>query len=288
MTAVTNEKRARHKELRRQKLEQQRKSAKRQQLLRRSGISVGVAVLVLLSGYWIFAGNSTTTSTTSTTSTTMGGNATTSTTSTTTTTPVNLAISQAQADATAVAAGCPKNTTTRVNTLSWGSAPAMAIDTNKTYTANVVTTAGSFAISLDARKAPKTVNSFVFLAQHNYFHCIIFHRAIPGFMVQTGDPTGTGTGGPGYSFADELPTGAYPLYSVNMANSGPNTNGSQFFIVTGASGENLPDSYTRFGQVTSGVATIQTLDAAGNSDPNANGEPPHVTHRILSVTITHN
>ena len=164
----------------------------------------------------------------------------------------------------------------------------MTIKASKQYYADVVTTAGSFTISLDAVNAPKTTNNFVYLAKHEYFHCIIFHRAIPGFMVQTGDPTGTGSGGPGYSFADELPTGPYPLYSVAMANSGPNTNGSQFFIVTGASGQSLPDSYSRFGQVTTGQDTLQKLDAAGNADPASNGVPPLVTHRILSVTIRTN
>jgi cyclophilin family peptidyl-prolyl cis-trans isomerase len=115
---------------------------------------------------------------------------------------------------------------------------------------------------------------------------VIFHRVIPGFMDQTGDPTGTGTGGPGYTFADELPATAspqYPLGSVAMANSGANTNGSQFFIVTGPEGEQLQPNYSLFGQVpSSSMAVPQQINAEGS----ANGIPPNVTQRILSVTIT--
>jgi cyclophilin family peptidyl-prolyl cis-trans isomerase len=278
---VPNAKRARHKEARRQKIEQERRQAKRQRLLRRIGVSVAVAVAVVGSLLLIKSNLSTPLVTTSTVAT----SSTTSTTAPVSTTTAPSAIGQSQADALARQAGCPASTTARANNLQWSSAPSMTITTSKKYYADVVTTAGSFTISLDAANAPKTTNNFVFLAKKNYFHCIIFHRAIPGFMVQTGDPTGTGSGGPGYSFADELPAGPYPLYSVAMANSGPNTNGSQFFIVTGASGQTLPDSYSRFGQVTTGQETLVKLNAAGNADPASNGVPPLVTHRILSVTI---
>jgi cyclophilin family peptidyl-prolyl cis-trans isomerase len=278
---VPNDKRARHKEARRQKVEQERRQAKRQRLLRRIGISVAAAVAVVGSLLLIKSNLATPLVTTSTVAT----SSTTSTTTAVSTTTTPMAVGQTQADALARQAGCPSSTSTRANNLQWSSAPAMTIKTSKQYYADVVTTAGNFTISLDAVNAPKTTNNFVYLAKHEYFHCIIFHRAIPGFMVQTGDPTGTGSGGPGYSFADELPAGPYPLYSVAMANSGPNTNGSQFFIVTGASGQSLPDSYSRFGQVTTGQATLVRLDAAGNADPSSDGVPPLVTHRILSITI---
>ena len=278
---MPNAKRSRHKEARRQKIEQERRQAKRQRLLRRIGVSVVVAVAVVGSLLLIKSNLSTPLVTTSTVAT----SSTTSTTAPVSTTTAPSAIGQSQADALARQAGCPASTTARANNLQWSSAPSMTITTSKKYYADVVTTAGSFTISLDAANAPKTTNNFIFLAKKNYFHCIIFHRAIPGFMVQTGDPTGTGSGGPGYSFADELPAGPYPLYSVAMANSGPNTNGSQFFIVTGASGQTLPDSYSRFGQVTTGQETLVKLNAAGNADPASNGVPPLVTHRILSVTI---
>ena len=105
----------------------------------------------------------------------------------------------------AVKAGCPASTKTPANTQKYSAAPAMTIDTSKTYTATVVTTTGTFTITLDAKAAPTTVNNFVFLAQKGFYHCVIFHRVIPQFMDQTGDPTGTGQGGPGYTIPDENP-----------------------------------------------------------------------------------
>ena len=105
----------------------------------------------------------------------------------------------------------------------------------------MVTSKGTMTIALDPLAAPRTVNSFVFLARYHYFDGIVFHRVIPGFVLQGGDPTGTGTGGPGYKFADELPApGRYELGSLAMANAGPNTNGSQFFVISGPDGMRLP------------------------------------------------
>ena len=164
----------------------------------------------------------------------------------------------------------------------------MTIDTSKTYTATVMTTAGTFDIALDAKTAPISVNNFVFLADKGYYHCVIFHRVIPGFMDQTGDPTGTGDGRPGYTIQDENPPKAanaseqYPLGSVAMANTGqPNSGGSQFFIVSGPQGESLPNSYALFGSVTSGMNVVDTINQQGS----AAGVPPDVTQRMLSVTI---
>jgi cyclophilin family peptidyl-prolyl cis-trans isomerase len=197
--------------------------------------------------------------------------------------------SQAAANAVAVKAGCPASTTKRVNTLKFA-APPMTIDTTKTYTANVKTTVGTFVISLDAETSPVAVNSFVFLAKHDFFHCVIFHRVIPGFVDQTGDPTGTGTGGPGYQFTEAGPTKAspqYPLGAVAMANSDspatttPKTNGSQWFVVAGTQGEALPPDYVLFGRVISGLNVV----AAINKDGSTSGVPPKITQRILSVTI---
>jgi cyclophilin family peptidyl-prolyl cis-trans isomerase/cell division protein FtsB len=196
---------------------------------------------------------------------------------------------QAEANATAAKAGCPASTKTTVNTQKYPSAPAMTIDTSKTYTATVKTTTGSFVITLNAKAAPTTVNNFVFLANKGFYHCVIFHRVIPNFMDQTGDPTGTGSGGPGYSIKDELPATAspqYPLGSVAMANSGPNTGGSQFFIVTGSEGESLQPNYSLFGSVTSGMSVVDTINQQGNSNASANGVPPDVTQRILSITTS--
>lgn len=185
-------------------------------------------------------------------------------------------------------ADCPTIFTGHLTKPTWGSPPAFTIDASKSYTATVTTDVGSFVITLDVTRAPKTVNNFVFLAARHFYDCVIFHRVIPGFMDQTGDPTGTGSGGPGYEFADELPPAAtpqYPIGSVAMANSGPNTNGSQFFIVTGAQGESLAPNYSLFGQVTTGIQVVQQINADGNSNPTANGEPPAKLHRIISIII---
>ena len=203
--------------------------------------------------------------------------------------PTSIGTSQQAADAAAVAGGCQSSPTATLRKPSWSSPPAMAIDTTKTYTASVKTDAGTFVITLDAKTTPITVNNFIFLAQNHFYDCVTFHRVVPTFMDQTGDPTGTGEGGPGYKFADELPKAAspqYPIGSVAMANAGPNTNGSQFFIVTGAEGEALAPSYSLFGQVTSGLSVVQKINGDGNANPASNGVPPKVIHRILSITIS--
>jgi cyclophilin family peptidyl-prolyl cis-trans isomerase len=114
----------------------------------------------------------------------------------------------------------------------WPKAPAMQLDTEKSYTAVLKTTKGEIEIELLAKEAPQTVNNFVFLAKEGYYDGVPFHRVIQTFMIQTGDPTGTGTGGPGYKFADELPPRhSYAKGMVAMANAGPNTNGSQVGFV---------------------------------------------------------
>jgi cyclophilin family peptidyl-prolyl cis-trans isomerase len=196
---------------------------------------------------------------------------------------------QAAANATSVAAGCPKSPATALKKTKWSSAPAMTIDPTKTYTATVKTDVGSFVIALDAKDAPQTVNNFVFLAQHHFFDCVIFLRVIPGFVDQTGDPTGTGSGGPGYTIPDEYPATAsnpadqYPLGSVAMANTGqPHTGASQWFVVAGSQGESLTATYSLFGHVTSGLSVVKKINAQGS----AAGVPPDVTHRMLKVTIT--
>src|SRR5438045_6836725 len=126
----------------------------------------------------------------------------------------------------------------------------MCIGATHPYTAKIDTSKGTMTIALDAAAAPKTVNNFVVLSRYHYYDGVIFHRVIPGFMCQGGDPQGTGTGGPGYKFEDELPApGRYELGSIAMANAGPNTNGSQFFIVSGPDGVRLPPLHSLFGKV---------------------------------------
>lgn len=145
--------------------------------------------------------------------------------------------------------------------------PPMCLEDGVQYSAVVTTNFGSYTIELDAEAAPLTVNNFVVLARYRYFDDTRCHRIIPGFVVQCGDPTATGTGGPGYRFDDELPeAGAYELGSVAMANSGPNTNGSQFFVISGPQGEALPPAYSLFGQVVDGLDVIAELDEVGSAD----------------------
>ena len=162
------------------------------------------------------------------------------------------------------------------------SAPEHGIDPAKRYTATMSTSMGDMVIALDPIKAPKTVNNFVFLALHHYFDGIVFHRIINGFVCQGGDPTGTGRGGPGYRFEDELPkSGQYEIGSVAMANAGPDTNGSQFFLISGPSGAQLPPQYSLFGKIVKG---LDVLDAMQRVSTDRN-DRPHEDVVINSVTI---
>jgi cyclophilin family peptidyl-prolyl cis-trans isomerase/FKBP-type peptidyl-prolyl cis-trans isomerase len=164
--------------------------------------------------------------------------------------------------------------------------PPMCIDVTDSYTAVITTNHGEMTVELDAEKAPLTVNNFVTLARYHYFDDTVCHRAIPQFVVQCGDPTASGTGGPGYTIPDELPAaGEYQVGSLAMANTGsPNTGGSQFFVITGPNGEGLPPQYSLFGQVTDGLDVLAELDKLGN--PESNGVPPLEEIRIISVEIT--
>ncbi|MGH9123228.1 MAG: peptidylprolyl isomerase [Acidimicrobiales bacterium] len=162
--------------------------------------------------------------------------------------------------------------------------PPLCIDPAKRYSAEMVTNKGTLQLALDPLAAPKAVNSFVFLARYHYFDGVGFHRIIPGFVIQGGDPEGTGRGGPGYRFEDELPRpGRYELGSLAMANSGPNTNGSQFFIISGPSGVRLPPNYSLFGKVVKGLDVVATIDALGTG-----GGTPKQKIYMESVTITEN
>lgn len=180
---------------------------------------------------------------------------------------------------------CAPTDGSAVQTRTFDDSPQLCIDSTKTYTATVVTNKGEFTITLDPAKAPGAVNNFVNLARFKYFDGTECHRAIPNFVVQCGDPTASGTGGPGYRFADELPAdGEYEIGSIAMANSGPDTNGSQFFVITGSDGAALPPNYSLFGKVTEGLDVVAVLDSLGN--PENNGVPPKEKIEIVSVTIT--
>lgn len=270
------DKRARKKENRRNRLDELATQAHRQRLRKRiTKVVIVVAIVVGVTFIIRVSGGDTNTDTTATTVA-----ATTDTSST--------PIAPAEGRAITGETPCPAADGSESRAASFEKAPPTCIDTAKTYTAVVLTNKGEFTIVLDAMQAPLAVNNFVTLARYRYFDGTICHRAIKDFMVQCGDPTATGTGGPGYAFADELPSaGSYRLGSLAMANSGPNTNGSQFFVITGGQGVALPPSYTLFGQVTNGLdSTVPALNAASNQDPAANGVPPAETLRIISVTIT--
>jgi cyclophilin family peptidyl-prolyl cis-trans isomerase len=169
--------------------------------------------------------------------------------------------------------------------------PEMAIDPGRTYAATLETSCGAIRIELDARDAPETVNSFVFLANEGFFDGLVFHRVDDSIdVIQGGDPTGTGEGGPGYELPDEL-TGeeSYGPGVVAMANSGPDSAGSQFFIVTGRDGRNLDDNpaYTIFGRVVKGLDVARTIQALPIVDPAGGiaGQRPVSDVYIERVTI---
>lgn len=142
----------------------------------------------------------------------------------------------------------------------WKNPPAMQIDVAKAYQVTMETTKGRIEIDLFAQYAPKTVNNFVFLAQEGYYDGIVFHRVISNFMIQGGDPTGTGRGGPGYRFEDEFAGNPmkHETGSLSMANAGPGTNGSQFFI-THAPQPHLDGRHTVFGKVTQGQDVVNAI-----------------------------
>jgi len=162
----------------------------------------------------------------------------------------------------------------------YAQAPPLDIDLAKTYKAELDTNHGPITIELDPARSPLTVNNFVFLARDGFYDGVIFHRVVPGFVIQGGDPTGTGTGGPGYKFRDELEgAGSYARGTVAMANAGPNTNGSQFFVCLDNVG--LPHAYTIFGKVTDGMEAVDAI-----SGLKRNREKPVEDAVIRSVTIT--
>lgn len=168
----------------------------------------------------------------------------------------------------------------------------MQLDPAKKYFATFDTSLGTFKVELFASESPKTVNNFVFLSQQGFYNGVIFHRIIQNFMVQTGDPLGTGAGGPGYKFADELPPKhKYDPGIVAMANSGPNTNGSQFFICTGADAHGLDSPpynlYTQFGQVSEGMDVVQKIAAVPvRISPQGETSQPINPPVIKTITIT--
>ena len=275
---MPSEKRARQRALRDQKLAVQERHNRRSRRTRRSitlVIVVGVIIaLALLSG----GGSKKPTASKSATTTSVS--------TTTTTTPVA---------ATAIAPVCPPATGAGASkrVIAFTKAPPMCIAANSVFDATVVTDVGTFVIKLTTATSPVAVNNFVFLARYHFYNGITFHRSIPSFMIQGGDPTGTGAGGPGYHFTGNTPPSScvakadcYATGDVALANSGaPTSDGSQFFVIVPGGAGGLSDVYTVIGHVTSGMSVVEKIATDGNSIPADSGVPPKVTHHMISVTV---
>ena len=168
----------------------------------------------------------------------------------------------------------------------WNQPFEQRIEDDKNYTADIETSHGTVTVELYPDDAPKTVNNFVSLAQEGFYDETIFHRVVKGFVVQGGDPTGTGTGGPGYKFEDERVVKDYAPGTLAMANAGPNTNGSQFFIVLEDLQGRLPKNYTIFGKVTDGMDVVSRIgDVAVTTSPSGEPSQPVESVELKSVTV---
>lgn len=169
----------------------------------------------------------------------------------------------------------------------WPAPPAMQLESGKDYVATIHTNKGDIVIDLDEQGTPKTVNNFVFLAEQGFYTNVPFHRVLKGFVIQTGDPTGTGTGGPGYQFEDEPVSKDYTRGTVAMANAGPNTNGSQFFICLADLTQQLPKKYTIFGTVTAGMDIVDAIaNVPVGMSPSGEQSKPQEAVTMLSVDIS--
>lgn len=200
--------------------------------------------------------------------------------------PTGLTTAAAIALAKSNNAATPSSTTTNPSTTTmktYTSAPAMTIDTKKSYIATLKTSMGEIEIELFANKMPNTVNNFVFLARDAFYDKTVFHRVIKDFMIQGGDPKGDGTGGPGYRFNDEKFSGEYSRGTVAMANAGPNTNGSQFFIMHKDVG--LPKNYVIFGKVIKGIEVVDKI-AASEVTSSASGERSKPVKPLFLESVT--
>ncbi len=160
-------------------------------------------------------------------------------------------------------------------------APPNVIDNTKFYCAGINTNRGLIVLELDPQYAPNTVNNFVYLADAQFYDGLVFHRVVPGFIIQTGDPQGNGSGGPGYKFNDEPVKGNYTKGCVAMANSGANTNGSQFFICTADDTGKLQKSYNLFGRVVQGMDVAQKIQGPGDNTSTKNIKPDQIYHVVV-------
>ena len=190
-------------------------------------------------------------------------------------------------------AGCVRTVPPKSTPPTWKSAPAMTIDSSKTYVATFSTSCGTFGATLDAKASPKGVNNFVFLAKNHFYDGLKWHRVVKDFVIQGGDPKGDGTGGPGYSVTTELPKDGYPLGTLAWAKTSSEPSGaagSQFFVVTGTQTAALSQKangsyqYGVFGKVSTGLANAQKIMSLAPAA--AQGGPPTIPMYIFKVTIT--
>jgi cyclophilin family peptidyl-prolyl cis-trans isomerase len=275
---MPSDKRLRQEEGRLMRLEAERLASQRVQRKRQArtlGLIVGAIVLAAGAIAIFSADDAEDTSTTDTTETTD------------TTAPSTVVLPGSGASITGETP-CPAEDGSAERTTDFEQAPPMCIDPAKAYTATLETTEGDIVIELDAKSAPETVNNFVVLARYHFYDNVPFHRIVPGFVNQAGDPVGPepGTGGPGYTIPDELPDDpatAYAAGTVAMANAGPESGGSQFFLVIGDPNGALSGagSYSVFGKVVQGQDVSEAINALGGPD-----ELPTKPVAITSVTIT--
>lgn len=171
------------------------------------------------------------------------------------------------------------------NQHKYDKAPAMSIDKNKLYCVGLNTNRGLIVLELDPKNAPNTVNNFVYLAQHHFYDGMKFYRVEPGFVVQTGSPTGDTSGGPGYKFNDEPIKGDYTQGCVAMANSGANTNGSQFFMCTANDTSKLQKKYNLFGHVTMGMNILLKIQGPSTDNPSSTKITPDTLNYVTTVAV---
>ena len=283
---MPSEKRQRQDEGRLTRLEQQQLVNRRSQRfrqLRSVGLLLG-ALLVVALLISVFSGDDKKTDVSSqdSSTTTAAGDET-----TTTENPIEVVLPGAGASITGETP-CPEADGSSERTTGFEQVPPTCTDPGTTYTATLDTTEGTIVVELDAAAAPATVNNFVVLARYHFYDNVPFHRIIPGFMNQAGDPVGPtpGTGGPGYTVPDELPSGdaPYPAGTLAMANTGqPGTGGGQWFIVVGDGGQQLTPTYSVFGHVVEGQDIVDAINEFG--DAATNGTPTKIV-AIKTVTIS--
>jgi len=281
---VGTSKRERQKQARQEKIEELRRSEQRQ-ATRRRGLLIGAAVAAFV--LFAIAFSVLTSDDDEDVQTDAAGEQ--SDDASTTTEPADEGDAAEEPDPDAEPLPCPPTDGTAERTTEFPAAPPECLTEGVDYVATMETDAGTIEIDLLEDEAPKTVNNFVYLARYGFYDGLTFHRVIPDFVIQGGDPNGDGTGGPGYEFEDELPEPEdYAAGSLAMANSGPDTNGSQFFVVTSEAGaESLVQAvggtanYTLFGTVTEGMDVVAAIEAGGSP-----AGTPQTVHTIEKVTIT--